>query len=339
MNPEISIIVPAYNVEKYIETCLSSIRNQSFSNFEVIIIDDGSTDNSGTIAENYSKKDSRFIVIHKKNEGLAVARKEGIQHSSGKYIYYLDSDDYIHPQTLEILFSFAEKENADVVQGGFSFVTCDTPTFPINPAEVSYKNVSKIEIFNLLENFNNSPNDNTGLATIVFWNKLIRRSVFTRFDFNSNVRIHEDQMNIHKVYATANGIILTDTRLYYYRTRNESLVQKRWTVSRLSIVSCYEDRIQTVSNLDFFSDDDKILLLHNLYRKILSIIIHCSINVRRNTSKEEFSRYFSELFSKFEFYFLNSNRKKWSTRDKIYFNSFYHLPRLSIFLFSFIKRK
>ena len=103
-----------YNVEKYLRRCLDSVLNQTFTDWQAICVDDGSPDKSGEIAEEYAKKDKRFVVIHKENGGLSDARNAGFKHVKGKYIMYLDSDDFIHPQTMEIAYNAIEKNNADI---------------------------------------------------------------------------------------------------------------------------------------------------------------------------------------------------------------------------------
>ena len=115
MRPKISIIIPMYNVEKYLRRCLDSVKNQTFQDWQAICVDDGSPDNSGAIAEEYAKQDKRFIVIHKENGGLSDARNAGFPYANGKYIMYLDSDDFIHPQTMEIAYNLAEKNKSDIV--------------------------------------------------------------------------------------------------------------------------------------------------------------------------------------------------------------------------------
>ena len=115
MQPKISIIIPMYNVEKYLRRCLDSVQNQTFSDFQAICVDDGSPDNSGQIAEEYAARDNRFIVVHKENGGLSDARNAGMTYATGEYIMYLDSDDFIHPQTMEIAYAMARRDRADIV--------------------------------------------------------------------------------------------------------------------------------------------------------------------------------------------------------------------------------
>lgn len=115
MKPKISIIIPMYNVEKYLKRCLDSVKNQTFQDWVAICIDDGSPDKSGEIAEEYAAQDKRFIVIHKKNGGLSDARNAGMTKVKSEYVMFLDSDDFIHPQTMEISYYLAQKNNTDIV--------------------------------------------------------------------------------------------------------------------------------------------------------------------------------------------------------------------------------
>ena len=113
--PKISIIIPMYNVEKYLRRCLDSVQNQTFSDFQAICVDDGSPDNSGEIAEEYAARDKRFVVVHKENGGLSDARNAGMPYATGEYIMFLDSDDFIHPQTMEFAYALAQKNGTDIV--------------------------------------------------------------------------------------------------------------------------------------------------------------------------------------------------------------------------------
>ena len=111
----ISIIIPMYGVEKYLRRCLDSVMNQTFTDWQAICVDDGSPDNSGKIAEEYAKRDKRFMVIHQDNGGLSDARNMGMKHATGEYIMFLDSDDFIHPQTMEMTYYMARRDDTDIV--------------------------------------------------------------------------------------------------------------------------------------------------------------------------------------------------------------------------------
>ncbi len=113
--PAISIIIPVYNVEKYLRRCLDSVLNQTFTDWQAICVNDGSPDNSAEILAEYAARDSRFVVVAKENGGLSDARNAGLPYATGDYIMYLDSDDFIHPQTMEIAYHLARRDNSDIV--------------------------------------------------------------------------------------------------------------------------------------------------------------------------------------------------------------------------------
>ena len=113
--PAISVIIPIYNVEKYLRRCLDSVKNQTFQDWEAICVNDGSPDNSATILEEYASHDARFKIVNKENGGLSDARNAGMAVATGEYILYLDSDDFIHPQTMEIAYALAMRDGTDIV--------------------------------------------------------------------------------------------------------------------------------------------------------------------------------------------------------------------------------
>ncbi|MBQ2017344.1 MAG: glycosyltransferase family 2 protein, partial [Alphaproteobacteria bacterium] len=113
--PAISIIIPVYKVEKYLRRCLDSVLNQTFTDWQAICVNDGSPDNSAEILAEYAARDSRFVVVNKENGGLSDARNAGMPYANGEYIMYLDSDDFIHPQTMEIAYHLAQRDKSDIV--------------------------------------------------------------------------------------------------------------------------------------------------------------------------------------------------------------------------------
>ena len=114
--PKISIIIPVYKVEKYLRRCLDSVLNQTFTDWEAICVNDCSPDNSGAILNEYAARDKRIKVInHKENSGLSASRNTAIEHATGDYVMYLDSDDFIHPQTMEIAYYLAQRDDSDIV--------------------------------------------------------------------------------------------------------------------------------------------------------------------------------------------------------------------------------
>lgn len=122
MSDLVSVVIPVYNVSKYLDRCLDSVVNQSYKNLEIILVDDGSTDLSPSICEQWAQRDSRICVIHKINSGLGMARNTGLEHATGKYICFFDSDDYIDPRTIEAVIQIAQTHRADIVTFGMTFV-------------------------------------------------------------------------------------------------------------------------------------------------------------------------------------------------------------------------
>ena len=126
--PEISIIIPCYKVEKYLPRCLDSVLSQTFSDFEAICVNDGSPDSCGEILADYAAKDSRIKILTQQNQGLSMARNNGLKLARGNFIYFLDSDDFIHPQLLEITHALALQHQADMVS--FAYKSYFRPVFP-----------------------------------------------------------------------------------------------------------------------------------------------------------------------------------------------------------------
>lgn len=224
----VSIIVPVYNVEKYLEECIKSVINQTYKNIELILVDDGSTDTSPEVCDKWEKKDNRIKVLHKKNEGLGLTRNTGINLANGKYIYFLDSDDYIDINTIEICYELAQKNNADIVNFGFKSVNNDKVIFesiPNMPKNV-YKNNEIIDI--LLPDFianNPASKTNTNLtlsACMMFTKKELIDKCNFKFESERNV-ISEDICSLPYLYKNANTIAIIQKALYNYRVNYSSI--------------------------------------------------------------------------------------------------------------------
>ncbi len=251
----ISIIIPVYNVEKYLRVCLDSVINQSYSDYEVILVDDGSTDSSPSICDEYCSKDSRFQVIHQENMGLASARNTGIRAAKGQYIYFIDSDDCIHPDLLKIMVSAAESYDANLVQVDLSSVPEDFTKYneyQIPELENWKDYCTKYDTIQSLYNLDKddkSRGKDIRLTTTVVWTKLYRRSAFKDFLFPEGMRMHEDQMVAHRNIVRAGGMVYINLPLYFYRQSNQSLIRKGWSPKRLTILDCYDDRLRCCMEL------------------------------------------------------------------------------------------
>ena len=224
---KISVIVPVYNVQKYIEHCIRSICRQTYDNLEIILIDDGSTDDSSWICDQFAEKDSRIKLVHKENEGLVRARKEGLEVSTGRYIAYVDGDDWIEPHMLERLYTILKGENVDIIMCGRYEDTGDVQRkvyhgFP----EGRYDQTDmKSEIFpNMIVN---QEFFEWGIFPGV-WDKLFRRESLEPYQMAVDERLTmgEDAACTYPCILNAKSIFILHECLYHYRQNVESMVKQ-----------------------------------------------------------------------------------------------------------------
>lgn len=211
----ISIIVPVYKVEKYLEKCIDSIVRQNYSNIEVILVDDGSPDNCGEICESWMKKDNRIRVFHKKNGGLSDARNCGIEHSKGEYITFVDSDDYISEDYIMKLYYFLVENNADISVCNTDIVFEDSNANEVKDANIMIKRYDPDSAFeNMLYEI-----DLTNSA----WGKLYKRKLWNGIRFPVN-KLYEDMFVTYKLFYKAKNIIYVSEKLYHYLVRSDSIL-------------------------------------------------------------------------------------------------------------------
>lgn len=234
---KVSIVVPIYKVEKYIENCLNSILAQTYTDFELILVDDGSPDNSGDIAEEYGKKDSRIIVIHKENGGLSSARNAGIAVATGEFICFIDSDDWIEQTYLEDMLALTEKYEADLVICGFMKNDGDQKIEKNESEEIVIH--SGIEAIGQIYT-------KYYVDYVVAWNKLYRKSIFDDYTYTEGI-INEDEAICAQIYYSCATVVRTTKKLYNYRVSNdESIMSVGYSLKRLDILKAMEIR------MDFF---------------------------------------------------------------------------------------
>lgn len=239
MNPEISIIVPVYNVEKYLKRCIDSILNQSFTDFELILVDDGSTDNSGKIIDEYAIKDERIKVIHKENGGQGSARNRGLDIAKGNYIGFIDSDDWIHKDMYKILYENIIKYNMDISQ-----IDHKPTSSYINDEDIINEKVHIVD--NILEEFGNCTSFEL-LPYIFVWNKLYKADIWSNFRFPEN-KFAEDLRVIYKIYDKSNKMIKIDRKLYYYFMSDNSSTRGKFNIKKLEDIEAWEEMLQFFNN-------------------------------------------------------------------------------------------
>ncbi len=215
-NPLISIIIPVHNVENLIPVCLTSIINQTYLNLEIIVIDDGSTDSSYEICQQFAMKDSRIHLIHQENQGVSCARNAGLDIANGEYISFVDSDDYIHPQMIEILYQTLIENNADISMCNYTDVfEGNVPTVLELPKSKEIENMSGYEgIGKLLHRYY--------VPYVVPWNKLYKRTLFSNIRFPVGLT-HEDEYVMQEIFLHAKKISYLKNPLYFYLQRNSSI--------------------------------------------------------------------------------------------------------------------
>ncbi len=218
--PEISIIIPVYNVETYVARCLDSVLSQSFGDFEIILMNDGSTDGSEKICEDYAAKDARIHFVSQRNQGLSLARNHALSLAQGRYIAFLDSDDSIHPQLLEVTHGLAEKEAADMVC--FQYKRCapdgesDRHGRSLSADQIAYQVFSGDEVcyYGLHRKHKNIHYN--------VWSKLYRKELIEGLSFIPDIR-YEDVPFTYAVLARHPKTVLLDEELYYYTLSPNSL--------------------------------------------------------------------------------------------------------------------
>lgn len=225
--PLVSIIVPVYNVGKYLEKCVDSLINQTLEDIEIILIDDGSPDNSGEICDKKAAKDKRIHVIHQKNQGVSVARNAGLDYATGQWITFVDGDDWVASTLCEETVNFADKNNADVVLFGYysaydnkdvpsrliAYGTGDISTHKLN---IECKTISQYSDGKVLNN---------GVSTGTTWGKLIKASIIqnNRLRFIPGLTRAQDTIFWLYGFDACSAIYELDKELYYYRITNDSV--------------------------------------------------------------------------------------------------------------------
>lgn len=231
---KVSIVIPVYNIEQYLPRCLDSVISQTYTNLEIILVDDGSTDSSGRICDEYAEKDKRIVVIHKCNSGVSATRNEGVNQSTGDYIVFIDGDDYVSYQMVEKLYGAIEKKNTPMSccaffqdkDGAIEELFCDYPGEIIEADEMSSNFFSESFIKNIMY----PP-----------WNKMFRADLVKRIPFRIDLRIGEDLLFCFQVVAEAGAMAVVPEPLYYYRIRQNSAMRELFSPKRLDYISAGEE--------------------------------------------------------------------------------------------------
>ena len=248
MTEKITVIVPVYNVENYLEKCLDSLINQTYKNLEIIVINDGSTDNSGEICQEYAQKDNRIVYVEKENGGLSEARNVGLDKMTGSYVTFIDSDDWAELDYVEILYKKIIEYQADISVGNYYSYNEDEETYYFHIYGDSYyeKVYDNISIFeNLYES-----QEMKSFALISAWGKLYKAKLFDYLRFEKG-KLGEDGYFNQKMYLSVNKVVYLNKGLYAYRQRSGSITNT-WTEKWMhALVDAMSERITLLANMGY----------------------------------------------------------------------------------------
>ena len=286
----LSIIIPIYNVAEYLTQCLDSAYSQVRDNYEVILVDDGSTDNSGDICDEYKLKYPQTIVIHKENGGLSDARNAGIKVATGEYIYFIDSDDWLAPNAISTLIDYAIENKCEVVQGGLFYAYNDyllydnskTTPFILNRNQAMKELIKNDYIKNFA------------------WGKIYKTEIVKKHLFIKGVYFEDSYWQHHIIHAVNNyGVI--PTPLYYYRQR-ESSISGAFSIKIIDLLKGYEQRLLFVS--DKYPQYTKLIA-----KKFWQTVANTLISV--NSQNDDFATinsYWVEINNKYKCFFKGAYR-------------------------------
>ncbi|MCR5557534.1 MAG: glycosyltransferase [Butyrivibrio sp.] len=314
----ISVIIPVYNVGNYLERCVESVCKQSYLNIEIILVDDGSTDDSGKICDEFGKVDDRIKVIHQTNKGLAGARNTGIDASRGEYLCFVDSDDYVHPDYVKYLYEICVDNHCQIGICGH----CATDRME-KFHEVDWG--GKVLVCDRKQIFDDFYSENH-VPIVIAWNKIYSRECIGNIRYDEGF-IHEDEATTFKYLYNAKRIAWGKERLYYYFDRTDSITGQEYSKKRLDILKAYENR------LEFYSSHAEQEYYERECQFYLSEILNNYHKVYLYLQKDK--ELLGMLKSKYQKAYLNADRSNWTVGRKMLYGVCYAYP----LFYAFLKRK
>ena len=295
MKELVSIIIPVYNSEKYLRDCLESIVNQTYKNIEIILINDGSKDNSIKIINEYKEKDSRIIVIDRENKGVLNTRIEGFKKANGKYITYVDSDDWIEKDAIEILYNKILEHSSDVVKCEFAY----------NDSKIANGNLNtKNDKFIKKDEFEPSFYDmylvNMNIHTV--WAQMFKKELLYKYieDIDTSIAMGDDlEINI-QLYKNIDSILFIPNTLYHYRYNNNSITNSvKVDNIKKNIIDITKSYYHLYTNIENYNIKDKMKYKQAVMAKIIDEVCNHQINLigatkNRKKSIEYLKWYYNE---------------------------------------------
>lgn len=270
--PLISVIVPVYNVEEYLDDCIQSILDQNYNNIEIILVDDGSSDKSGIKCDRWSQHDKRIQVIHKSNGGLSDARNVGILHAKGKYLTFIDSDDIMNQSMLEYLYNLIRQHDADIS-------ICDVVhAFP--ERDITYQNETQVLFYDGEQAICEMLYQTAFLPSACA--KLYRSKLFDENKFPYGMTF-EDVAILYKLFYISSGIVYGNAKLYAYRHRENSITTKGFSENDLDILKICEQQLE-------FSEDKSEKIRDAVHAYVCVGALRIFLNAPRKKYSEEIKK-------------------------------------------------
>lgn len=298
MGDKISVIVPIYKVEDYLHRCVDSIINQTYTNLEIILVDDGSPDNCPMICDEYAKKDSRIRVVHKKNGGLSDARNAGLDIATGEYIMFIDSDDFVDIEMMESMMKNMIDNNVDMVVCNIKYVYEDREVVKYNQAD------RILDRYEAMEEYLKD-----GVVQAVAWNKLYKKSLINNMRYKVG-KTNEDEFFTYKVVDKTDKIYYDSKPFYNYIQRNSSIMGK-YSIKRLDGVEASYERLNFIK--------EKYPTLYEKEKKTfvnLCIYSYQMILKEPNLDKDKQGRKILNNYTK-KIKFNKTELKNYSYKDKL----------------------
>lgn len=289
----ISVVIPVYNVRKYLDKCVKSVISQSFNKLDIILVDDGSTDGSGELCDRWEEKEPRIRVVHKENGGLSSARNAGMQIADGNYISFIDGDDFIHFNHFKLMYETQLKTDADIVCVGVLRIS-DTKAKlvripPRNHLPQGFELVEKDNVFEQLKK--------RDLETVIQCNKLYKRNVLTGIEYPLG-KYHEDVYVIHEELYRSDRIAYLDAKTYYYVQRNGSIMKTESIRTIDDAIEGYVSRIVFFDAKNLRKEKDEAV---EMLLKYVSWKIECELSKDgRSDDLEHLYDAFSRIYSNYD---------------------------------------
>lgn len=296
----VTVVVPVYNVEHYLRACLESIINQTYKSLQIILVDDGSTDSSNIICDEYARRDKRVQVIHKDNKGLSDARNKGIDLADGEYITFIDSDDVIELDMIEYLMQLILRYNADISVCQARYISDDGLLLKKPCGGIKEKKV--INALNCIHEFLYGQEIGT-----VAWRKLYKRSLFQEIRYPVG-RYHEDVFTTYKLVAISDSIAIGSEAKYLYRIRPSSIMRSPFSPKHLDLVVGKREMARFIENK--FPDSIELA-----YASIIYAANKCVYRMgESNSTERRYIKYLQCVYRKYEKYYLRCSESRLISR-------------------------